>query len=80
MPNFFERIVAASGLAPVIASSALRRALVRVGVDPTSVTSRELATALPSIEKSLSVYLPNHRVAENMRALRALARVEETAP
>jgi hypothetical protein len=76
--TFFDRIVAASGLASVIAPSALRRALVRVGLDPTSVTSRDLASALPSIEKSLSVYLPSHRVSENMRAIRALARGDET--
>jgi hypothetical protein len=78
MVSFFDRIVAASGLASVIAPSALRRALVRVGIDPSSMTSRDLAGALPSIEKSLSVYLPTQRVSENMRAIRALARVDET--
>jgi hypothetical protein len=71
--GFFERVVAASGLAPVIAGPAMRRALTRAGVDPATMTSQDLAQAMASIETSLRVYLPNDVVAKQLEALRLLA-------
>lgn len=71
----FQRVVAASGLASVIAAPAIQRALLRVGVDPSTMTTRDLDRALPSIEASLGVYLPPARVAEQLQALRNLTRI-----
>jgi hypothetical protein len=70
----FDRVVAASGLAAVIAGPAMRRALSRAGVDPASMTALDLERALVSIETSLQVYLPPSRVTDRMQALRGLAR------
>jgi len=74
----FHRLVVASGLASVIATPALRRALTRAGVDPDQLTPRVLLGALDSIEKSLTVYLPSDRVARHMAVVRALTRDAST--
>jgi hypothetical protein len=72
--DFFERVVLTSGLAQVIAAPALRRALLRAGVDPSRMTSRDLLRAMEAIEISLRVYLPSESVAQRVEALRLLAR------
>jgi hypothetical protein len=73
---FFDRVVAASGLASVIAVPAVRRALIRAGVDPERLTSRDLESALGSLEKALNLYLPTDQAAAQMNALRSLTRSE----
>lgn len=75
----FQRVVAVSGLAAVIAAPAIGRALARAGVEPSRLTPRDLDRALPSIEMSLNVYLPAARVSERMEALRSLARAAESS-
>ena len=45
-PPLFDRIVAASGLASVIAAPSIRRALTRVGIDPATMALRDLEIAL----------------------------------
>lgn len=72
--SLFQRVVAASGLAAVIAAPAIRRALSRAGVEPMFMTGSDLDKALPSIQTSLLVYLPPGRVVEQMRVLEGLAR------
>jgi hypothetical protein len=78
--SLFQRVVAASGLAEVIAAPAIRRAVVRAGVDPESMTSRDLEKALPAIEACLHVYLPPARVQTQIEALRRLPHTTPVAP
>ena len=53
----FEAVVAASGLSSVFGTKALARALTRAGVDPHTITRRDLEKALPALEQALGVFL-----------------------
>ncbi len=70
---FFDRIVAASGLSPVIAPFTMSRLLVRADVLPEAVTPDELARALPVVEEGLGVYLRGADLERARRDVRALA-------
>src|SRR4051812_45565383 len=70
--GLFERLVAESGLASVIAAPAMRRALSRAGVNPATMTGSDLQSALSFIETSLHVYLPPEHVAQRMKILQEL--------
>jgi hypothetical protein len=71
--TFFDRIVAASGLSPVIAPFTVSRLLVRADVRPDTVTPGELARALPVLEEGLGVYLRGTELERACRDVRALA-------
>ena len=73
MNDLFGKLVEASGLSPLFAENALRRALVRAGVDPAKLSTTTLTTALPELEKTIFTFLPEdaERV---MKSIRALAR------
>ena len=70
--DFFHRIVALSGLAPLIAVPAIRRALARANIEPGTVGPGDLPRVLPSIETCLLVYLKPTEVAARLEALRKL--------
>lgn len=71
MNDLFGKLIEASGLSPLFAENALRRALLRAGVDPTKLTTATLTTALPELEKTIFTFLPEdaERVMKNIRAL-----------
>lgn len=70
--TFFDEVVAASGLSPLIAPFTITRLLLRAGVtgdlDPAG-----LSRALDDIEHGLRVYLADDDVAAAIERLRALA-------
>jgi hypothetical protein len=71
--SFFEAVVAASGLSSVIARPAITRACLRAGVDPKNIDPSGLMKALPHLENTLRLYVPNEADARIM-ALRALTK------
>jgi hypothetical protein len=68
---FFEQVLRASGLAAVIGRSAIERACDRAGVDAETLDPMSLAIALPHIEETVRLYLPDQADAR-MFAVRAL--------
>ncbi|HXH88525.1 MAG TPA: hypothetical protein VNI55_07970 [Gaiellaceae bacterium] len=71
--TFFDEVVAASGLTPLIAPFTVTRLLVRANATPRSLDRDHLRRALPEFEKGLAVYLDEAKVAAAMQRLRALA-------
>lgn len=71
MNELFAKLVEASGLSPLFAENALRRALLRAGVDPAKLTATTLTPALPELERTIYTFLPEEaeRVMKNIRAL-----------
>jgi hypothetical protein len=70
--SLFDQVVAVSGLPSLIAGASLQRAIGRVGVDASMMTRADLERALPMIEKSLRLYLPQEEVDLRLAALRRL--------
>jgi CheY-like chemotaxis protein len=70
-PLFFE-LVAASGLSHILAESTMLRACEVAGVDVSSMTSRDLARALPHIARTLRIFLPRAEYAGRIDAVTAL--------
>lgn len=70
--SLFDEVVAASGLAPVIAPFTISRLLLRAGVG-SNLDRDGLARALDEIERGLRVYLPEEEVAAAMERIGALA-------
>lgn len=68
--EFFHRIVATSGLAPLIAVPAITRVLRRANIEPSTVERSDLPKLLPSLEACLLVYLEPSEVAARLGALR----------
>jgi hypothetical protein len=74
MPSsFFEVVVATSGLSSVIARPAITRACLRAGIDPKNIDPTGLMKALPHLENTLRLYVPNEADARIL-ALRALTK------
>lgn len=72
--SLYDRIVAASGLTPVIAPYTIRRLLLRANVvPPEGVTLEEYRELLPSLLAELRVYLAHDEHESAAAALRALA-------
>jgi hypothetical protein len=72
--SLYDRIVAASGLTPVIAPYTIRRLLLRANVvPPENVTLDEYRRLLPSLIAELRVYLAHDEHEAAVAALRALA-------
>lgn len=71
MTDLFAKLIEVSGLSPLFAENALRRALLRAGVEPAKLTSTTLTNAIPELEKTISTFLPEDadRVMKNIRAL-----------
>lgn len=72
--SLYDRIVAASGLTPVIAPYTIRRLLLRANiVPPERVTLEQYQRLLPSLIDELHVYLGPEEHEAAAAALRALA-------
>jgi hypothetical protein len=72
--TLFDRIVAASGLTPLVAPYTVRRLLLRANVvPPEQVTVEELRALLPDFLGELRVYLDRETHEAVSSALRALA-------
>jgi hypothetical protein len=69
--DLFRKLVETSGLSPLFAENALRRALLRAGVEPGKLTAAGLVTALPELEKTIYTFVPEdaERVMKSIRAL-----------
>ncbi len=70
--NFFDQVIAASGLSKIIARAAVTRACLRAGVAPASMDRLGLRRALPHLESTLRLYVPAEAT-ERLRALEELA-------
>ena len=69
----FARVVAASGLARIIAEAAITRACARAGVDAERMTASDLARTLPEIERSLGMFLSAADRGPRFEAIAAIA-------
>jgi hypothetical protein len=69
----FDSLVAESGLAPLFAATAIKRACTRAGIDARTLTRRDIARALPALEQALRVYLPEPQVQTRLAAIERLA-------
>ena len=68
----YLQLVAICGLSNLFADRTVARACTRAGLDPTKLTSAELAGALPVIEEALTVYLPPDELLGAMTRIREL--------
>jgi hypothetical protein len=73
-PSLMDQVVAASGLSPVFARSAIERACNRVSVSPARLTPETLRLALESIERGLRVFLKSPDLEQRLAAIARLAR------
>lgn len=73
MSNLFDLVVEHSGLSPVFARKALKRACERAGVEANALSHAALRTALPEIERTLETYL-NTDTRAVMARLQAISR------
>ncbi|HWH04951.1 MAG TPA: hypothetical protein VNT23_00780 [Gaiellaceae bacterium] len=71
--RFFDEIIAASGLAPLVAPFTITRLLIKAGVTPARVDAAGLQKALPELERGLAVYLAPEQLEEALARLRDLA-------
>ncbi|HVM68239.1 MAG TPA: hypothetical protein VM204_00180 [Gaiellaceae bacterium] len=71
--SFLDEIVAASGLAPLLAPFTVTRLLIKAGVTPATVDADGLRRALPELEHGLAVYLSPEQLEEALARLRDLA-------
>ncbi|MDC0712321.1 response regulator [Stigmatella sp. ncwal1] len=69
-----ERVVARSGLSPVIASSTIARACRRASVEPQQLSIVSLTQALPFIRDALRVFLTEHETRQRMADIEELTR------
>lgn len=69
--RLFDRVVACSGLSPVIAATTITRACRRANVDPDHLNVGTLIQAMPSIREALRVFLTEHETR------RCMAEIEE---
>lgn len=70
--SMFDQIVEASGISALFAAGALRRALVRAGIDPDRMTRADLTRALPAIEQTLRVFLAADEVPRRLAVISRL--------
>ncbi len=72
--KLFDRVVARSGLAAVIASTTIARACSRANVDPEQLDAETLVQALPAIRDALRVFLTEHETRKRMGEIEELTR------
>lgn len=71
--SFFDEVVSASGLSPVIAPFTITRLLLRAGVNEGELDPGLLARALDELQAGLAVYLKPEQLDAAMTRLRELA-------
>jgi DNA-binding response OmpR family regulator len=70
--RFFDRVVARSGLSPVIATTTIMRACRRANVEPEQLDAGTLHQALPAIREALRVFLTEHETRRCMAEIELL--------
>lgn len=60
----FDQVVAASGLSDLVARSSMEQVCRRCGIDPSSMTTSDLARAMPEIVAALTLFLSSEKAAE----------------
>ncbi|MGA9523960.1 MAG: hypothetical protein WBV82_21040 [Myxococcaceae bacterium] len=79
-PAFFDSVVAASCLSPLIAASVVSRACDMSGIQPQRMAPEQLRDVLPALRKGMSIFLSNPEIDRALRRLEALApRIMEDA-
>jgi hypothetical protein len=68
----FEAIAAATGLAPLVATGAVRSALASVGCAPEEATARHYREALPHLRARLEGYLAKPEADARMAQIEAM--------
>ena len=68
-----EQLAARTGLAAIIAAGVIRRACLKIGIDPRHLTARDLPKVVAAIEPLLAVYLPPPDAAARAAELRRFA-------
>jgi hypothetical protein len=77
---FFDQVVAASCLSPLVASSVVCRACDMTGVEPQRMAPEHLRDVLPALRKGMSIFLSNPEIDRALRRLEPLApRIVEDA-
>jgi DNA-binding response OmpR family regulator len=71
--TLLARVVAASGLAAIIAETAILRACQRAGIEARTMSLADLQAALPDIERSLGTFLAPADRDLRLEAVRAIA-------
>ena len=73
MTGFFDRVVAATRLSPMLAPFVVRRICVNQGISATELGPAELQRILPKLAEAIERYLEPARVGEMREALDRLA-------
>jgi DNA-binding response OmpR family regulator len=71
--TLLARVVAATGIAPAIGTSAVARACARAGVSAARMSGADLRRALPTLRQTLILFVPPEEVEDRMNALSLLA-------
>lgn len=75
MHSLFERVVAASGIAPILAKGVIMRSCIRAGVkDPERMSRTDLKQALPDIYRTLELYLTPDELDESFGIITRIAK------
>ncbi len=69
---FYESVVAASCMSPLVATSVVSRACEMTGVEPQALTPEQLRDVLPALRKGMSIFLTNPEIDRALRRLEAL--------
>lgn len=80
MTTFFERVVAATKLTPLLAPFVVRRICVNQGVDASALGPSDLARILPKLAEAVARYLEPGQVPEMRDSLERLARSAPDTP
>lgn len=68
--NAFMQLVAGCGLSPMFAGHAMARAVARAGVSPGSMSTRDVETVLPEVERAIRPFLDAAEVRSVIAGLR----------
>jgi DNA-binding response OmpR family regulator len=78
--SVLARVVAASGLATIIAETSISRVCQRAGIDAKTMSTSDLQLILTDVERSLSMFLAPEARASRLDAVRAIAGLEPRRP
>lgn len=71
--GLFAEVVRATGLSPVLARSTVESVCRRMGVEPGSLTQRDLLAAMPELARTLNLFLPPDDARSHLATLERLA-------
>lgn len=70
--DFFQTVVAATGLSSIFAASVVRRSCEMAGMEVERLTAQSLRDLMPALRKGLGIFLPNVEVERAMQRLEAM--------